>query len=24
LQPVIDSLIDYDRQQLRDQMGGLD
>ena len=24
LQPVTDSLIDYDRQQLRDQMGGLD
>jgi peptide chain release factor 1 len=24
LQPVIDALIDYDRQQLRDQMGGLD
>ena len=24
LQPVTDALIDYDRQQLRDQMGGLD
>ena len=24
LQPVIDALVDYDRQQLRDQMGGLD
>jgi len=24
LQPVTDGLIDYDRQQLRDQMGGLD
>jgi len=24
LQPVVDALIDYDRQQLRDQMGGLD
>jgi peptide chain release factor 1 len=24
LQPVTDALVDYDRQQLRDQMGGLD
>ncbi len=24
LQPIVDALIDYDRQQLRDQMGGLD
>jgi peptide chain release factor 1 len=24
LQPITDALIDYDRQQLRDQMGGLD
>ena len=24
LQPVVDALIDYDRQQLRDEMGGLD
>jgi peptide chain release factor 1 len=24
LQPLTESLIDYDRQQLRDQMGGLD
>jgi peptide chain release factor 1 len=24
LQPVIDALVDYDRQQLRNQMGGLD
>jgi peptide chain release factor 1 len=24
LQPVTEALIDYDRQQLRDQMGGLD
>jgi peptide chain release factor 1 len=24
LQPMTDALVDYDRQQLRDQMGGLD